>query len=256
MPRQSRRTRRIGGEEQVEGSEGDHESLGETYAPTPAERDDERSSPGEEDRLASFGGEDQYFRTRSTAFTRRLNARLGDIREQEGVIEAICRGAYRPTGRSRLAAGEPRTDDRPPESSSPDVSQVQYTGPTRCGGLKMSIACCWTVDQDSDQDEDEEPAGQTSPEAIGGGHNDDREPSIQSTEDGAAEGTSTDEPTTPMLGWGGANPREDRDNWGGAMRPASRWGVGVPPAGWAGALQPSAHEGYTGCPPPSPHPDG
>ena len=71
-------------------------------------------------------------------------------------------------------------------------------------------------------------------EAAGDGRDDDREPSIQSTEAGATEETSTDQLTTPMVGWCGANAREDRDGWSGTTRPDSRWGVGAPPAGWAG----------------------
>ena len=70
MRRQSRRPRRNDGEE----------SLDESYVPTPAGLGDEGSSSEEGDRLTGFEGEDQYLRTRSTAFTRRLNARLEDIR--------------------------------------------------------------------------------------------------------------------------------------------------------------------------------
>ena len=85
MQGQSRRPRRNTGEE----------SADESYAPTPADLEDEGSSSEEDTRLAGFEGEDRYLQTRSTAFTRRLNAPLEGIRGQEGVIEAICRCAYR-----------------------------------------------------------------------------------------------------------------------------------------------------------------
>ena len=88
--------------------------------------------------------------------------------------------------------------------------------------------------------------GQSPREATGDGHDDDREPSIQSTEAGATEGTSTDQLTTPMVGWDGANLWKERGSWSGTMRPNSRWGLGVPPAGWAGASHPAEPEGYTG----------
>ena len=127
--RQSRRPRRNDGEE----------SPDESYTPTPDGLEDEGSSSEEGDRLASFEWENWYLRTRSTAFTRRLNARLEGIREQEGVIEAIYRDAYRPTERARLAPGEPRVGDMTPRNSRDNVSQVEYVGPPRSGGLTMSF---------------------------------------------------------------------------------------------------------------------
>ena len=81
--RQLRRTRRIEVEGQVKDSEGEHESL-ESYVPTSVDRDNDRSSPGEDDRRASFEGGDPNLRSRANAFTRRLNAGLEDTREQEG----------------------------------------------------------------------------------------------------------------------------------------------------------------------------
>ena len=114
-------------------------------------------------------------------------------------------------------------------------------------------------------DDGQEPSNQTTtetpaeevPAKPGGGHDDDQEPSILSAEAGATEGTTTHESATPMLGWGGANLREDRDNWGGVVRPGWGGGGGVPPTGWAQALPPvpagdagadhavSEPEGYT-----------
>ena len=67
MWRHLRRTRRIDGEGQVKDSEREHESL-ESYAPTSAGRDNDRSSPDEDGRLASFEREDQNLRARSNVF--------------------------------------------------------------------------------------------------------------------------------------------------------------------------------------------
>ena len=220
-----------------------------------------------------------YLRTRSTVFTRRLNACLEDVREQKGVIEAICREAYRPTERARLASGKPRVSGVSPGSFSRNVSQVAYVGPPRSGCLTMSVGCCGTCrtcDENSDQGDDEEPAEQTAPEVGSDGCDEDREPSIQGTGAGAVEGISADQLTIPMVGWAGANQQEDRNEdrngWGGTMRPDSGWGVGAPPAvwagapplrwgvaappcppgGWAKALRPAESGGCTGWPPP-PH---
>ena len=94
------------------------------------------------------------------------------------MIEAIYRGAYRPTERARLASGEPRVGVVAPGSSSDNAGQVAYVGPPWSGGLTMSVGCCGacgTCDEDSDQGDDEGPAEQTAPEAGSNGCDDDRE---------------------------------------------------------------------------------
>ena len=69
-------------------------------------------------------------------------------------------------------------------------------------------------------DDGQEPSNQTTTDTPAGevpgrpdsGHDDGQGPSTQATEASAAEETTTYEPAAPMLGWGGANLREDRDN--------------------------------------------
>ena len=156
--RQLRRTRRIEGEGHVKDSEGKYESL-ESYVSTSTGRDNDRPSPDEDDRRASFEGEDQNLRTRANAFARRLNERLENIREQEGVIPASYRDAHRPTERSRPTASEPRTGDMPPGNPSPDVSQAPYTAPPRCGDLSVSTAYCGPIEEGSDLGEEDDPMG-------------------------------------------------------------------------------------------------
>ena len=115
------------GREQPRQTQQDTGSSDEYYVPAGPE---EEGSPSEEDnRIAGFEGKDQYLQTRATAFTRRLNAHLGDIREQEGVIEAICRDAYRPTELARLPPGDPRVGGTAPGSSDGDVSRISYADP-------------------------------------------------------------------------------------------------------------------------------
>ena len=181
----------------------------------------------------------------------------------------------------------------------------------------MSVTCYGSMEEDSDRGGEEEPMGDSAPEAgdsngeeppskaagiepagvlgvnISGddgqepskqtttetpteepptrpksGHDDDQGLSTQAAEASAAEEITTHEPATPMLGWGGANLREDRDNWDGVGRPG--WGGegGVSPPGWAGVLVPEPTgdigtdpgvpepEGYTGYLLPPTYPDG
>ena len=125
------------GREKSRQTQPDAGSSDESYVPTGLE--EEVCPPEEDNRIAGFEYEDQYLQTRATAFTRRLNSRLKDIREQEGVIEAICRDAYRPTVLARLFPGEPLDGGATSRGSVGNVSRVEYTGPTRSSGLTCTV---------------------------------------------------------------------------------------------------------------------
>ena len=85
----------------------DEVSSEESYVPTGLGEEEPPPPPEEDSKNPEFEDEERYLQTRATAITRRLNSRLEAIREQEGVIAAICRGAYRSTSLARLSPGEP-----------------------------------------------------------------------------------------------------------------------------------------------------
>ena len=120
----------------------DEASSEESYTPTGPGEEVPPPPSEENNRTSELEDEDQYLRTRAAAFTRGLNSRLEDIRWQEDVIAAIYRDAYRPTVLARLSPGEPRDGNAASGNSADNVSQVEYTGPTRNSGLSLSLGCC------------------------------------------------------------------------------------------------------------------
>ena len=125
--------------EQLRLTQQDEASSEESYTPTGPGEEATPPPSEENNRTSEFEDEDQYLRTRAAAFTRGLNSRLEDIREQEGVIAAICRDAYRPTVLARLSPGEARDSNAASRDSADNVSQVEYTGPTRGSGLSLPL---------------------------------------------------------------------------------------------------------------------
>ena len=120
----------------------DEGSSDESYVPTGLGEEVPPPPPEKDNNISEFEDEDQYIRPRAIAFTRRLNSWLGDIREQEGVIAAICRDAYRPAVLARLSPGEARDGNAASRDSADSVSQVEYVGPTRSSDLSLSLGCC------------------------------------------------------------------------------------------------------------------
>ena len=131
----------------------------------------EWSSSGEDDEHAGIEKQEQNLRARANTSTQRLNERLEDIMGQEEVIQAIYRDAYGPTERSQLTAIEPRSSDISPGGPNLDISQAPYVPPPRCGGLSVSTKCCGSIEEDSDQgEEEEELTGHSAPEAGDSNH--------------------------------------------------------------------------------------
>ena len=103
------------------------------------------------------------------------------------------------------------------EDSAPEAGESNgEEPPSEAAGIEAAVAPGASISGDdgqepSNQTTTETPAGEVSARP-GSGHNNDQGPSTQAVEASAAEETTTHEPATPMLGWGGANPPEDRDN--------------------------------------------